>query len=76
MPDIRELGDLLADLYTRAREPEANKNRVVQKYASVMDTVTLSSDTVTTSVLQAPFHWATDAASTASDLIWDFGEWA
>lgn len=76
MADIRDLADVIADLYTRQREVEPNRNRVVQKYASVVDNVTLSSDTVTTTVATPPYHWATDAASTATDLVWDLSEWA
>lgn len=76
MPDIRDLSDIIADLYTRQREDEPNRNRVVQKYASINDTVTLSTETVTTTVATPPYHWATDAASTATDLIWGLSEWA
>ncbi len=76
MPDIRDLADIISDLYTRQRENEPNRNRVVQKYQSVADTVALSSDTVTATVATPPYHWATDAASTATDMIWDLFEWS
>ncbi len=76
MPDIRDLSDVIADLYTRQRADEPNRNRVVQKYASVNDTVSLSSDTVTTTVATPPYHWATDAASTATDAVWSLFEWS
>lgn len=76
MPDIRDLADILADLYTRQRERDPNRNRLVQKYASVNDTVALSSDVITTTVVTPPYHWATDAASTATDAVWDLFEWS
>ncbi len=76
MPDIRDLADIISDLYTRQRENEPNRNRVVQKYQSVNDTVSLSSDTVTTTVATPPYHWATDAASTATDAVWSLFEWS
>ena len=76
MPDIRDLADILADLYTRQREDEPNRNRIVQKYVSVSDTVFLSIDTVTATVATPPYHWATDAASTATDMIWSLFEWS
>ena len=76
MPEIRDLADIIADLYTRQREDAPNRNRIVQKYVSIADNVTLSSDTVTTTVATPPYHWATDAASTGTDLIWGLSEWA
>ncbi|MCR4338327.1 MAG: hypothetical protein NUW01_00410 [Gemmatimonadaceae bacterium] len=76
MPDIRDLADIISDLYTRQRETEPNRNRIVQKYASVNDTVSLSSDTVTATVATPPYHWATDAASTATDMVWGLSEWS
>ncbi len=76
MPDIRDLADIISDLYTRQRENEPNRNRIVQKYASIQDSVALSSDTVTATLATPPYHWATDAASTATDMIWDLFEWS
>ena len=76
MPDIRSLADIISDLYTRQRENEPNRNRVVQKYVSAQDTVALSGDTVTATLATPPYHWATDAASTATDMIWDLFEWS
>ncbi len=76
MPDIRDLADIISDLYTRQREVEPNRNRVVQKYASVVDSVALSSDTVTTTVVSSGFWWATTVGSTSNDLVWDLSEWA
>ena len=76
MPDIRDLADIISDLYTRQRENEPNRNRIVQKYQSVADSVALSSDTVTATLATPPYHWATDAASTATDMIWGLSEWS
>ena len=76
MPDIRDLAGLIADLTQRQRQTAPNRNRLIQKYQTVQDTVGLSSDSVTTTVATPPYHWATDAASTALDMIWDLTEWA
>ena len=74
---VRGLDQLLADLATRARPGPGSKNRPLTKFASVADTVTLSTDGVTTSVVTPPFLWASAApGSTANELLWSLGEWS
>lgn len=72
---VRGLDQLLADLATRARPRPASKNRTLVKFASVSDTVTLSTDSITTTMVTPPFHWHDPAGSTATSLIWSASEW-
>jgi hypothetical protein len=72
----RSLSDLLNDLYERAQPQAPSRNRAIRKFATVQDSFALSSDLVITTVVTPPYHWATDAASTDTDMVWDYFEWA
>lgn len=77
MSPVRGLDQVLADLDGRQRALPASRNRNLTKFASVADSVTLSSDAVTSSLGSVPVRWA-PAATTVQDLQWSStvqGEW-
>lgn len=73
MANIRGVEQLLADFDRRQRPDARSRNRVVTKYVSISDTVTLSTDSITLSY-STHYEWAT-AASTASQIYWGEFEW-
>ena len=75
MPLIRGLDQLVADLDRRKRPDARARNQVVTKYASIADTVTLSTDAVTTQASTA-WNWIPAAVVWTSTMpAWGMFEW-
>lgn len=70
----RGLVQMLQDLDRRARPGREPRNRPLNKFQTIQDTVTLSSDSVTTEVFDTPLQWQT-ASSSSQRLIWSLGQW-
>lgn len=74
-PLIRGIDLFFGDLDTRQRQGPPSKNRALQKYISVQDTLGMETETVTIVTATPPYHWHNPAGSTALSLIWAMSEW-
>lgn len=75
MANLDNLGALLGDLTTRSEVAPASRNRPINLYTTIIESMTLQEAAVTGSVFTPPFVW--NAGSTGlPNMEWGVGYWS
>ena len=75
MPGAHELGVVIQELTERAIEDQPSRNRPINLYVTIPETITLTESQASATLYTPPFKWYDGSTGSAPNLVWGASEW-